>query len=798
MAGKSKSTASKSGSKGKSSALKTAMTARNNPAARARIPQTVGLPGQVANNAGGFAFPLPIEQEWMRYLIIGSKSDNGNFYQSGGQIATCVAKCIMAAVSDPTLFKQLLCDLVDVSVKGRAPKQEMTMMSLAASIVFAPNPECKALALDSVERVCRIPTHWFMLLQFIRDFSQDKSKPGKGMGKGVRRVFAKLYTSRAGLELAVLLNKYKNREGWTHRDIISLLHINPADMKDDGARLVLDWFMKEDKPARKTKDGLEVPATLARTEFLTRLNAIPTPLHATSTNTSTSIASTISSAISSAFSSAFTSAKATTHAAAAEVVASSIASVEAASADQHQQQQQVCVHFNIISGPMAGEDKLSLKIGLHEPLTNLLQTFTEIGAGDVELRFNTTVITSEDTIAKLIQQGFDLTKRKIYARAITKKQQEQAQEAAAKAAAEAATAAPSKVAPGPAPAPVSAPTAEMLESERRPKWEKEDPLVATARFLKALIELSKTGATKDTTTALRVMRDVRRIQREHLPTELLSCPAIWSSLLDDMGMTALVRNLGKLSSTGVALSRQADIVRMLIDSKRITESRLHPFAVLVALKTYSTGKSDLGSSTWPVNSFILTALSTTFRLSFGNVERTGKRIMIALDVSGSMSGAMCAGSSVVNCREGSVAMAMATLHAEGDANTQIYAFTTTFRNMNGRIKPGMTIQDAMTSTNDVFGGTDCALPMTEALRTNMQIDAFIVYTDSETYGPTIHPQVALEQYRKHSGIDAKLIVVGMASNCLSIADPKDPNTLNLAGFDTSTPNIISMFINGEL
>ena len=48
----------------------------------------------------------------------------------------------------------------------------------------------------------------------------------------------------------------------------------------------------------------------------------------------------------------------------------------------------------------------------------------------------------------------------------------------------------------------------------------------------------------------------------------------------------------------------------------------------------------------------------------------------------------------------------------------------------------------------------------------MKIDAFIVYTDSETYGPTIHPQVALEQYRKHSGIDAKLIVVGMAFGLL--------------------------------
>jgi hypothetical protein len=48
------------------------------------------------------------------------------------------------------------------------------------------------------------------------------------------------------------------------------------------------------------------------------------------------------------------------------------------------------------------------------------------------------------------------------------------------------------------------------------------------------------------------------------------------------------------------------------------------------------------------------------------------------------------------------------------------------------------------------------------------------------------------------GIDAKLIVVGMTSNCLTIADPKDLNTLNLAGFDTATPRLINDFISGGL
>ena len=781
MAGKSKSASkskSGSGSKGAGAGVKLAMSAHNNPAARVRIPQTMGLPGQVANNAGGFSFPLPIEQEWMRYLIIGSKSEDGNFYQTGGQIATHVARCIMAAVQNPTTCKRLLCDIVDVSVKGRAAKQEMTMMALAAAIAFAPNPECKSIALNAIGEVCRIPTHWFMLLKFIRDLSQDKAeKPGKGMGKGVRKAFAKLYTSRTGPELAVLMTKYKNREGWTHVDVISLLHINPAEMKDDGGRLVLEWFMKKDKPERKTKDGTVVPATFERTEFLRRLQAIPTPVQPplpTTFDFSSGIRCPIQSQQSQT------------------VVGASIV-------PKSDSGEKICVHFNVISGPMAGEDDIALKIGMNEPISNLVRTFADIGAGNVEFRFNTTTIGPRDTVAMLIKEGFDVVKRKIYVKVVTTTAAAAAAKAATNAAIDDEFVIVAAATPTPNPSPTAATIAKVSEQKAPLKEkEKEDPLVATARFLKALIELANTGATKDAATALRVMRDVRRIQREHLPTELLSLPTIWSALLDELGLMALMRNLNKLTSTGVTNTRGGDIVRMLCDPKRIADSKIHPFAVLVAIKTYGAGKSDLGSSTWTVNSSILVAMTTTFKLSFGNVPRTGKRIMLALDVSGSMSCAYCAGSTTVNCREGSVAMAMATLHAEGAANTQIYAFTTKFLNMNGRIRPEMSIDAAVAATNETFGGTDCALPITEAMKLGLKIDAFIVYTDSETYTPTIHPQVALEQYRKQTGIDAKLIVVGMSANNLSIADHKDPNTLNLAGFDTSTPNLISMFINGEL
>jgi 60 kDa SS-A/Ro ribonucleoprotein len=647
MAGKSKSNNTgkgKVGVGGGGSVMKTAMSAHNNPAARIRIPQTIGLPGQIANNAGGYSFALPLEQEWMRYLIIGSKSDSGSYYQCGGAIATTISRCIMAAVSSPTKCEHLIRDIVDVSVNARAPKQEMTMMSLAAAIVFAPDHNCKAQALAAVNQVCRIPTHLFMLVQYIRDLSQDKAKPGKGFGKGVRRALTEYYTSRGGLELAVLVTKYKNRDGWTHEDLISLLHINPAYMKDDGGRLVLEWIMKKDKPERKIEANpakgivaTTLPAKMERSEFLARLMAIPTPaLHVT----------------------------------------------KAAPAQPN------------VEGGWSGN-----------------------GNGN-----------GED--------------KKVF----------------------------------------------------------EEPLVATARFLKALLELAKTGEKKDAVTAVTIMEKNKKIQREHLPTELLNTPQIWNTLLIGMGMTALVRNLGKLSQVGVASSRSQDIIKMLTDPKAVKESKVHPLQILIGMKTYSQGKGDLGSMTWVPNSYITVALSTTFRQAFGNITPTGKRFMIGLDVSGSMGVCMCAGAKNITPREGSVAMAMMTLHAEGAQNVHIYGFSNTFYNFNGKIRPEMTIQDAIKATDVRFGSTDCALPMTEALKMYMSsgvgIDVFCVYTDNETYAPNMHPQVALEQYRKTTGIDAKLIVIGMVANQLTIADPNDKNTLNLAGFDTSTPELISMFARG--
>jgi 60 kDa SS-A/Ro ribonucleoprotein len=111
------------------------------------------------------------------------------------------------------------------------------------------------------------------------------------------------------------------------------------------------------------------------------------------------------------------------------------------------------------------------------------------------------------------------------------------------------------------------------------------------------------------------------------------------------------------------------------------------------------------------------------------------------------------------------------------------------------ISPRERLDDVVRRTSGLpFGGTDCALPMLEATKRGWAVDVFVVYTDSETWAGRIHPSQALWRYREQSGIPARLVVVGMASNGFTIADPEDGGMLDVVGFDTATPRLIAEFV----
>jgi hypothetical protein len=681
-----------------------AMVAQQSSNTRATIPQTCKLDiDQVLNCSGGYVWKLTTIEHVSRYLVLGGAKDMGNYYKQADDVSQECALSVLKMVRSPDADQFIqLCDLLKaVSIAGRAPKQEPVLLSVAAAIVFAKNAQEKEIAFQTAKACVRIPTHLFMLAGFVRDLSMAKPQnKGKGWGAGFRKTMAHYYLSHTGRELAFHMTKYQNREGWTHADMIRMLHINPATLADDGARLMFDYVMM--KYARKPKTPSEKTlATLAsqkvaivpnpfkpltKAEFVEKLNAISTP----QIPTSASIAANAMPAA------------ATQQKPGAQTVASKVAGFVSA--------------LTSVMPSSAAAAKPAAKPAEDD-------TFV--------------VISGEDDEAG---------------------------------------------------------------SSQKQKGSSQSQLQQVAYLLKHLHAIHEAGEKKDIPLACALIRSGRLV-REHVPTTLFGSKEIWMTLLETMPLEALLRNLGKLTQIGVAAEKHREIVVRLTNQTEVLKARIHPIKVLVASKVYTNGCGDSGSLTWTPNAYIGVALTDLFRISYGAVTPTGKRIMLGIDVSGSMSSPVL-GSKVLTCRDASIAMAL--LYLETEKNVSAVAFSNTLTDLlapssRNRLTRGMTLQQALAATNGMnFSSTDCVLPIQHAIKHNLQIDAFIVITDNETYAPNEHPQNALVRYRQLTGIQAKLIVLGMTGNCFTIVDPTDRNTLNLAGFDTSTPEIASMFMRGEI
>ena len=312
------------------------------------------------------------------------------------------------------------------------------------------------------------------------------------------------------------------------------------------------------------------------------------------------------------------------------------------------------------------------------------------------------------------------------------------------------------------------------------------------RFLLAVEE----AKTADTRGIVRLIRE-DRLPRECIPTQHLNSVEVWEALLEHMPPGAMIRNLGKMSSIGLVapMSEGARLViAKLSDTEYLRQARVHPIAILLARHIYDQGHGDKGKLTWNPVRNVCDALDRAFVPAFGNIEPTGTRRLVALDVSASMGGGSVAGTSLTP-REAACAMAMVTVRTE--PNYYIHGFTTSFVNI--PIGATTSLSDAMRITAALpMGGTDCSLPMRHALANRIPVDMFEIYTDNETWAGGTHACQALRAYRDSMGIDARFAVIGMTATSSSIADPSDPKTLDVVGFDTATPQILADFGAGRI
>ncbi len=295
---------------------------------------------------------------------------------------------------------------------------------------------------------------------------------------------------------------------------------------------------------------------------------------------------------------------------------------------------------------------------------------------------------------------------------------------------------------------------------------------------------------------------IKNLQEFNLPwealnTEVLREPKIWEALIPKMPLGALIRNLGKLANIGLTKTNLDDasklIASRLENDEDISKSRLHPISILFAYDTYGSGHGFRGDMSWTPVRKIQDALDAAFYKAFKNVTPSGKNVLVGIDLSGSM-----AGKNVNNSRlsASQVSAAMALMLAATEPNYEFLGFC-------GhpvealKISKRMTLGEVTEHVRSVQGGsTDGSVPLSWALKNKIKVDAFVNYTDNETWCGEQKVFQALKEYRKSMGIEAKMITMATTGTGYGVGETKDEGSLDIVGFDSSAPQTATQFILG--
>lgn len=293
--------------------------------------------------------------------------------------------------------------------------------------------------------------------------------------------------------------------------------------------------------------------------------------------------------------------------------------------------------------------------------------------------------------------------------------------------------------------------------------------------------------------ACKLIRDYG-LTREMVPTQLLNEASVWEALLENMPLTATIRNLGKMSALDLLrpLSEASKcVVARLSSSEYIRNSRVHPIQILTAMRVYASGCGVKGDLRWSPVSSVLTALEKAFYMAFENVTPVNKPVVLALDVSASM-GTKINGNVLRSCE---ITAAMALIWARTEPETEIYGFGDTFRPLG--ITGQMSLDEAMKRTVAAnFGSTDISLAIKHARQKRWRLGGLVVMTDNEVNVGT-HPHKEMADYRRRYSPEARLVVMATALNKFTVADPQDKLSMDVCGFSTAAPKLINDFIRGS-
>lgn len=212
-------------------------------------------PDQVKNMAGGYVFPIPPQDQLERFLLLGT--EGGTFYAGEQKLTVDNAKSIIAYIN--TDGPAVVSTVQRFFAEKRLPKMDTGLFVLALAMAVG-SAATKQAAYRAIIVCCPTATQLFTLLGDIQAM--------RGWSRGLRNGIAKWYTERRPENLALQLVKYRQRNGFTHRDALRLCHaktksealnqlfkyaVGKAPAKESGSKLI-EAFDKAQDPKMSTPD----------------------------------------------------------------------------------------------------------------------------------------------------------------------------------------------------------------------------------------------------------------------------------------------------------------------------------------------------------------------------------------------------------------------------------------------------------------------------------------------------------------------------------------------------------------
>lgn len=207
-----------------------------------KTPQSKPIPNRtdmVKNNAGGYVFEVDSWNRLNRFLTIGT--EGGTYYVGEEKLTIENANNVLGCIKNDG--PRVVAETFAVSDAGRAPSNDAAIFVLALCASFG-DEATKKVVEEQFNSIVRTGSHLLMFMQFVNNM--------RGWGRYIRRIVSNWYTEKSVQNLAYQLIKYRNRNGWTHRDVLRVVH---AKSGNELYNLLFKWVTHPDSIAAMDAPG---------------------------------------------------------------------------------------------------------------------------------------------------------------------------------------------------------------------------------------------------------------------------------------------------------------------------------------------------------------------------------------------------------------------------------------------------------------------------------------------------------------------------------------------------------------